>query len=74
MVKGLVVGVQYRGIDGSSITQIATDLTRGDLNRFFAGDPHAGVYMAWAYPSLWAACLALRWQCTLLHQKRVAPQ
>src|SRR5690606_38636022 len=38
------------GIDGSSITQIATDLTRGDLNRFFAGDPHAGVYMAWAYP------------------------
>lgn len=50
VVKGLVVGGAVPGIDGSSITQIATDLTRGDLNRFFAGDPHAGVYMAWAYP------------------------
>ncbi|WP_148244351.1 N-acetylglucosamine-specific PTS transporter subunit IIBC [Enterobacter asburiae] len=51
VVKGLVVGGAVPGIDGSSITQIATDLTRGDLNRFFAGDPHAGVYMAWAYPT-----------------------
>lgn len=50
VVKGMVVGGAVPGIDGSSITQIATDLTRGDLNRFFAGDPHAGVYMAWAYP------------------------
>lgn len=41
VVKGLVVGSAVPGIDGSSITQIATDLTRGDLNRFFAGDPHA---------------------------------
>ena len=50
VVKGLVVGGTVPGIEGSTITQIATDLTRGDLNRFFAGDPHAGVYMAWAYP------------------------
>ncbi|WP_058910931.1 N-acetylglucosamine-specific PTS transporter subunit IIBC [Entomohabitans teleogrylli] len=50
VVKGLTVGGMVPGIDGSAISQIASEMTRGDLNRFFAGDPHAGVYMAWAYP------------------------
>ncbi|WP_118987252.1 N-acetylglucosamine-specific PTS transporter subunit IIBC [Photorhabdus sp. CRCIA-P01] len=50
VVRSLTIGAAVPGIDGSTITQIATDMSRGDLNRFFAGDPHAGIYMAWAYP------------------------
>ncbi|PHM47991.1 N-acetylglucosamine-specific PTS transporter subunit IIBC [Xenorhabdus miraniensis] len=50
VARSLTIGAAIPGIEGSNITQIATDLSRGDLNRFFAGDPNAGVYMAWAYP------------------------
>lgn len=55
VVKELVVGAPVVNQDGaiiasSTITEIASGVTRGDLNRFFAGDPQAGVFMAWAYP------------------------
>ncbi|MBC8947898.1 N-acetylglucosamine-specific PTS transporter subunit IIBC [Xenorhabdus sp. TS4] len=50
VAHSLTIGAAIPGIEGSNITQVASDLTRGDLNRFFAGDPNAGVYMAWAYP------------------------
>lgn len=46
----LAVDINGAPIVGSTITEIAQAATRGDLNRFFAGDPTAGVYMAWAYP------------------------
>ncbi|MCG3866140.1 MULTISPECIES: N-acetylglucosamine-specific PTS transporter subunit IIBC [unclassified Photobacterium] len=50
IVSHLSIGQMVPNIDGSIITKIADITTRGDLNRFFAGDPTAGVYMAWAYP------------------------
>jgi N-acetylglucosamine PTS system EIICBA or EIICB component len=48
--KSLVVGASVPGVDGSIITQIAEHTTRGDLNRFFAGDPTAGVFMTGFFP------------------------
>jgi len=50
VLGGGVVDVHSNPITGSIITEIAPSIIRGDLNRFFAGDPTAGVYMAWAYP------------------------
>ncbi|WP_318470980.1 PTS transporter subunit EIIC [Photobacterium leiognathi] len=50
LVSHLTIGQAIPNIDHSVITKIADITTRGDLNRFFAGDPSAGVYMAWAYP------------------------
>ncbi|KJG10221.1 N-acetylglucosamine-specific PTS transporter subunit IIBC [Photobacterium kishitanii] len=50
VVSHLTLGQALPNIDNSVITKIADMTTRGDLNRFFAGDPKAGVYMAWAYP------------------------
>ncbi|SMY33340.1 PTS transporter subunit EIIC [Photobacterium andalusiense] len=50
IVSHLTLGQALPNIDNSVITKIADITTRGDLNRFFAGDPKAGVYMAWAYP------------------------
>ncbi|RYU69591.1 PTS N-acetyl-D-glucosamine transporter [Aliivibrio finisterrensis] len=50
LVSTLSIGQALPNLDGSIITEIASDVARGDLNRFFAGDPTAGVYMAWAYP------------------------
>ncbi|MDP5291418.1 N-acetylglucosamine-specific PTS transporter subunit IIBC [Oceanimonas sp. CHS3-5] len=51
------------GVDGASITRIADEVTRGDLNRFFAGDPTAGAFMAGFFPvmmfGLPAAALAM---------------
>jgi PTS system N-acetylglucosamine-specific IIC component len=47
---GMAVDANGAPIAGSVVTEIAQAITRGDLNRFFAGDPSAGVYMAWAYP------------------------
>lgn len=63
MAKSLVIGGHLSGIDGSVIKTIAEETTRGDLNRFFAGDPHAGVFMTGFFPimmfGLPAAALAM---------------
>jgi PTS system N-acetylglucosamine-specific IIC component len=48
--KALVTGSALSGIDGSVITQVAEQATRGDLNRFFAGDTTAGVFMTGFFP------------------------
>ncbi|WP_019617215.1 N-acetylglucosamine-specific PTS transporter subunit IIBC [Psychromonas ossibalaenae] len=50
LVSSLSIGQVIPNIDGSTITSIAQDAARGDLNRFFSGDDTAGVYMAWAFP------------------------
>ncbi|WMC09283.1 N-acetylglucosamine-specific PTS transporter subunit IIBC [Oceanimonas pelagia] len=59
----LSLGGAVPGVDGASITHLAEQATRGDLNRFFAGDPTAGVFMAGFYPvmmfGLPAAALAM---------------
>lgn len=44
------VGAAVPGIDGSTIKEIVAQTVRGDLNRFFAGDPHAGVFMTGFFP------------------------
>lgn len=49
-LHGAAVDIHGQVINGSTVSNIAQSVTRGDLNRFFAGDPTAGVYMAWAYP------------------------
>ncbi|MGP7734093.1 N-acetylglucosamine-specific PTS transporter subunit IIBC [Oceanimonas smirnovii] len=63
LAENLSVGGAVPGINGGEITQIATEMTRGDLNRFFAGDPTAGVFMAGFFPvmmfGLPAAALAM---------------
>lgn len=50
IAKSLAIGGSVPGIDGSVISTIAEQTTRGDLNRFFAGDPHAGVFMTGFFP------------------------
>lgn len=50
LVRTLTVGGAVPGVDGGSITQIASEVTRGDLHRFFAGDPTAGSFMAGFFP------------------------
>ncbi|SJN58699.1 PTS system glucose-specific EIICB component [Vibrio ruber DSM 16370] len=50
VAKTLSVGGAISTIDGSVIQSIATETTRGDLNRFFAGDPSAGVFMTGYFP------------------------
>ena len=50
VVSALSIGQALPNIDGSSITAIAQEVARGDLNRFFSGDNSAGVYMTWAFP------------------------
>ncbi|GAA3705840.1 N-acetylglucosamine-specific PTS transporter subunit IIBC [Oceanisphaera sediminis] len=50
LVQTLAVGGPVPGEDGGVITGLATEVTRGDLHRFFAGDPGAGVFMAGFYP------------------------
>ncbi|PSJ47574.1 PTS N-acetyl-D-glucosamine transporter [Zobellella endophytica] len=50
LVRTLSVGGAVPGVDGATITQIAGEVTRGDLHRFFAGDPTAGVFMAGFFP------------------------
>ena len=49
-LHGTAFDIHGHVIAGSVVNEIAQTTTRGDLNRFFAGDPTAGVYMAWAYP------------------------
>ncbi len=62
-VQSLAVGGAVPGIEGSVIKDIAETVTRGDLNRFFAGDKTAGVFMAGFFPimmfGLPAAALAM---------------
>ncbi|OYD25363.1 PTS N-acetyl-D-glucosamine transporter [Oceanimonas baumannii] len=57
------VGGAVPGVSGGTITQIAAEVTRGDLNRFFSGDPMAGVFMSGFFPimmfGLPAAALAM---------------
>jgi len=57
------VGGLVSGVDGSSIKEIVAQTVRGDLNRFFAGDPGAGVFMTGFFPimmfGLPAAALAM---------------
>ena len=50
VTKSLVVGGSIPGVDGGIIKEIATQATRGDLNRFFAGDHSAGVFMTGFFP------------------------
>ncbi len=50
LVGTLAVGGPVPGVDGGVIKELATEATRGDLHRFFAGDPTAGVFMAGFYP------------------------
>ncbi|MCK6264134.1 N-acetylglucosamine-specific PTS transporter subunit IIBC [Vibrio sp. ZSDE26] len=50
VVAPLSIGQALPDVHGSVITEISQNVARGDLNRFFSGDPNAGVYMAWAYP------------------------
>jgi N-acetylglucosamine PTS system EIICBA or EIICB component len=50
LVGTLAVGGPVPGVDGGVIKELATEVTRGDLHRFFAGDPTAGVFMAGFYP------------------------
>ncbi|GEA52152.1 PTS N-acetylmuramic acid transporter subunit IIBC [Vibrio inusitatus NBRC 102082] len=50
IVAPLTIGQSVPGVAGSVITEISENVARGDLNRFFSGDPTAGVYMAWAFP------------------------
>ena len=63
VAKSLVVGGSVPGVDGGIIKEIAAQATRGDLNRFFAGDPSAGVFMTGFFPimmfGLPAAALAM---------------
>ncbi|GHA18540.1 N-acetylglucosamine-specific PTS transporter subunit IIBC [Oceanisphaera arctica] len=63
LVQTLTVGGPVPGVDGGVIAGLATEVTRGDLHRFFAGDPTAGVFMAGFYPvmifGLPAAALAM---------------
>lgn len=50
LAKTFAVGAAVPGVDGSTIQEIAAQATRGDLNRFFAGDPNAGVFMTGFFP------------------------
>ncbi|CAM3553736.1 PTS system glucose-specific EIICB component [Vibrio aerogenes CECT 7868] len=50
VAKSLIVGGSVPGIDGSVIQEVAAEVTRGDLHRFFAGDPNAGVFMTGFFP------------------------
>ncbi len=63
LVGTLAVGGPVPGVDGAVITELATEVTRGDLHRFFAGDPTAGVFMGGFFPimmfGLPAAALAM---------------
>jgi PTS system N-acetylglucosamine-specific IIC component len=59
-----------------SFTNIAGELVNGDLWRYFAGDPTAGIYMAGWYPvmmfGLPAACLAMYRTAKKENRKAVA--
>ena len=50
VVKTLTVGGAVPGVDGGIIKEIAAQAARGDLNRFFAGDHTAGVFMTGFFP------------------------
>lgn len=59
-----------------SFTNVAGDIVNGDLPRFFAGDPTAGIYMAGWFPvfmfGLPAAALAMYTTALKEHKKAVA--
>lgn len=63
VVKTLSVGGVVPSVDGGVIKEIAAQAARGDLNRFFAGDNTAGVFMTGFFPimmfGLPAAALAM---------------
>ncbi|WP_107851904.1 N-acetylglucosamine-specific PTS transporter subunit IIBC [Oceanimonas marisflavi] len=75
LAETLAVGGAVPGVDGAIVTQIADEVTRGDLNRFFAGDPTAGVFMAGFFPvmmfGLPAAALAMVLAAPKGHRVRV---
>ncbi|WP_151703675.1 N-acetylglucosamine-specific PTS transporter subunit IIBC [Nitrincola alkalilacustris] len=50
IVSNLSLGDYLPGIDNAVVTAISTTATSGDLLRFAAGDPTAGVFMAGFYP------------------------
>lgn len=50
VAKSLVVGSAVPGVDGGIIKEVAAQAARGDLNRFFAGDHTAGVFMTGFFP------------------------
>ncbi len=50
VAKSLVVGGAVPGVDGGIIKEVAAQAARGDLNRFFAGDHTAGVFMTGFFP------------------------
>ncbi|NHI01559.1 N-acetylglucosamine-specific PTS transporter subunit IIBC [Oceanimonas sp. MB9] len=72
----LSVGGPVPGVDGAVINGIADDVVRGDLNRFFAGDPTAGGFMAGFFPvmmfGLPAAALAMVLAAPRGHRARAA--
>ncbi|MCT7655808.1 PTS transporter subunit EIIC [Oceanimonas sp. NS1] len=61
-------------MDGAVINGIADDVVRGDLNRFFAGDPTAGGFMAGFFPVMmfWPAGLAMVLAAPRGHRARAA--
>ncbi|MCE0492589.1 N-acetylglucosamine-specific PTS transporter subunit IIBC [Vibrio salinus] len=76
VAKSFVIGSSVPGIDGSIIKEVAEQATRGDLNRFFAGDPHAGVFMTGFFPimmfGLPGAALAMYFAAPQNRRKQVA--
>lgn len=76
LAKSWLVGDAIPYIDGSHIQSIASETTRGDLNRFFAGDPTAGVFMTGFFPimmfGLPAAALAMYLAAPSASRRQVA--
>jgi len=76
VAKSLVVGSPAPNIDGSIIKDVAEQVIRGDLNRFFARDPHAGVFMTGFFPimmfGLPGAALAMYFAAPNHRRKQVA--
>ncbi|MDP5253860.1 MULTISPECIES: N-acetylglucosamine-specific PTS transporter subunit IIBC [unclassified Vibrio] len=76
LAKSWLVGDVIPYIDGSHIQSIASETTRGDLNRFFAGDPSAGVFMTGFFPimmfGLPAAALAMYLAAPASSRRQVA--
>ncbi|MDC0612573.1 N-acetylglucosamine-specific PTS transporter subunit IIBC [Vibrio sp.] len=75
LAKTYSIGAALPNIDGSLIKEIAAQTTRGDLNRFFAGDPDAGVFMTGFFPimmfGLPSAALAMYFAAPKSRRKQV---
>lgn len=72
IVQTLHVGGTVPSISESIITHISTTIMHGDINRFFAGDPNAGMFMTGFFPVMMFGMpgIALAMYCTSESEER----